>query len=176
MRKSFPRKLMIEYKRRLVNKVDKQQEMPDLDKIKGEEGQGIDLAKYDKEKALIDTVIVKQVKSEYTEELEDGTKPLQWVLQVSTEVLETLGSGDDAIDFRASELFNLMQDKEGTLTGFPIGEKSNLGKFMRGLKITGFEEISLTQLIKVIKGKQVLIKAYEKMKGDQKRTYLKFLY
>jgi hypothetical protein len=154
----------------------------DLSQIKGVEGgEGVDLDKYHKKNAKIEVVEVMQVPSEYTDLIE-GTQEhhKQWILKVSSEVLESMGEGVDKIDFRASELFNLIQNHKGELTGFPKGEKSNLGRFCRDLKINVLEVKNLQELIDKLKGKEATIKSYEreytKDGRKQTRTYLKFLY
>ena len=151
-----------------------------LEKIRGFESEGVDLNKFDKQSAKIEKVEVTQVLSNFTDVDEQGNHLKQWTLKVSSGVLETLGEGDKKIEFRASELFNLMQDEQGNLTGFPTGNKSNLGKFLKDLKIDP-KGLNLKQLIGQITGKSVIIKAYDKdvvgLDGrTNKRTYLKFRY
>ena len=130
----------------------------DLSELKAiEGGDSIDLEQYDKKEAKIDKAEIVQVKSDYAD------CKTQWVLKVSSEVLEILGEGVDKIEFRASELFNLIQDKEGKLVGYPEAEGSNLAKFMKDLKVKKPKELI---------GQKVLLKSYKK--GE--RTYLKFRY
>lgn len=130
----------------------------DLDKLEGVEGgESVDLEQFDKKEVEIESVTIVQVPSEYTE-----TKK-QWVLKVQSVILTSIGEGENKVDFRASELFNLIQDKEGKLIGFPKAEGSNLAKFMKDLKVSKPSEL---------KGKKALVKSYEK--GN--RTYLKFRY
>lgn len=153
----------------------------DLTKIKGVESESIDLDKFHKQNAIVDSAEVIKVSSNYTPLIE-GTQEhqLQYVLKVSSEILESIGEGDNQIDFRASELFNLEQDKQGNLTGFPKGEKSNLAKFCKDLRIDMTKIDNLQELIDAIRGKNATIKSYDKeVKVDGKditRTYLKFLY
>ena len=154
----------------------------DLSAIKGVENESIDLEKWHKKTAVIENVEVIQVDSSFTPRIE-GTEEhqKQWVLKVSSKVLETIGEGENKIEFRASELFNLIQDKNGNLIGFPKGEKSNLMKFCKDLRINTKEIENLQQLIEQIKGKEATIKAYEKEFETEdgkkfSRTYLKFLY
>ena len=128
-----------------------------LSDLKPVEGISVDLKKYDKKETEIESAEIIQVKSDYTE-----TK-LQWVLKVSSVVLETIEVEDKTIEFRASELFNLIQDKEGKLEGYPEAEKSNLQQFMKDIDAKNPEEVS---------GKKALIKSYEK----NDKTYLKFRY
>ena len=103
-------------------------------------------------------------------------------MKVESEVLETIERLNDEgkpdnITFKASELYNLVQDSEGTLTGFPTAEGSNLQKFIRDLGIKNSEKIeSLKELIDLIVDKKVLIKAYDKENQGKTRTYLKFRY
>lgn len=146
----------------------------DLTQIGPVEGLTIDLNQFDKKEIVIEKVEVVQVPSKFTPKIE-GTEDRQpqWVLKVSGEVLETIGEGEEKIEFRASELFNLVQDKEGKLTGFPIGDGSNLMKFMKDLKIEDPDKLeNLEKVIEVIKGKTSMVKAYEK----NEKTYLKFRY
>ena len=139
---------------------EKQVELSELEPI--ESSGGVDLNKYHKTNAKIETAEIVQVASKFTE------CKTQWVLKVSSTVLETLEREDeDNIDFRASELFNLSQDDEGKLLGYPDSEDSNIGKFMADLKVKEPKEIV---------GKEITIKAYDKEVGDDKKTYLKFLY
>jgi hypothetical protein len=157
------------------------EEQIDLSAIKGVESESIDLEKWHKKTTTIENVELVQVPSAYTPLIE-GTEEhqKQWVLKVSSEVLESYGEGEDKIEFRASELFNLVQNKSGGLTGFSKGEKSNLMKFCKDLRIKVDEIENLQQLIDKIKGKKATIKAYDKeFEADGKtfsRTYLKFLY
>ena len=146
----------------------------DLTKIGPSEGNSIDLGKYDKKEIEIDNIEVIQVPSKFTPLMEGVEQhQMQWVLRVVSPILETIGEGEDKIEFRASELFNLVQDKEGNLTGFPTGDGSNLMKFMKDLKIEKADEFeNLQQVIEAIKGKKTLIKSYEK----NDKTYLKFRY
>jgi len=68
-------------------------------------GEIVDLKQYHKKEVEIEFTKIVQVNSNYT----DNNK--QWVLKVSSKVLHTIGEGDDKIEFRASELFNLSQDR-----------------------------------------------------------------
>lgn len=153
----------------------------DLSKIPGVESESIDLEKFHKKSAKIESVEVKQVKSKYTS-LVEGTPEhhKQWVLQITSVVLETVGEGDNKIEFRASGLINLNQDDQGNLIGFPKGDKSNLGKFCKDLRINLDKLENLQQVVDVIKGKEATVKAYEKeVEKDGKsytQTYLTFLY
>jgi len=147
----------------------------DLSSIKGIESKNIDLDKYHKTGSEVESVEVIIVPSEYSD---TGS---QWALKVSSKVLESVGTPDAKIDFRASELFNLIQDEEGKLIGFPKSDKSNLAKFLKDLRLDINSISSLQDLITQIKGKKVTIKAYEKEKtqadgSKSSRTYLKFLY
>ena len=153
----------------------------DLSQVKGVESKGIDLEKYHKQPTKISKVEVTQVNSKFTpknEETDEHQK--QWVLKLSSDVLESIGEGEDKVEFRASELFNLMQDEKGELVGFPIGEKSNLSKFCKDLRIDLQKIENLQELVDVFKDKDATIKAYPKdviINGEtQTRTYLKFLY
>ena len=151
----------------------------DFEKIVGFKSEGVDLNKFDKQSVKIENVEVIQVKSEFTDLDEQGNHYKQWILRVSSIVLETLGENNKKIDFRASELFNLIQNDKGELTGFPTGDKSNLGKFLKDLKIDS-KDMNLKQLISTIFGKDVLVRAYDKdalVDGKAvERTYLKFRY
>lgn len=129
----------------------------DVGDLEGVEGTSVDLEQFDKKEVELEKAEIIQVPSEYTE-----TKK-QWVLKVASVILVSLGEGDDKIDFRASELFNLVQDKDGKLKGYPEAEGSNLYKFMKDLKAEKPNELI---------GKKALVKSY--LKKD--RTYLKFRY
>ncbi len=143
------------------------------------QGSSVDLNKYDKKPVKIEKVSVIQVPSKFTELIE-GTEQhhFQWVLKVESEVLETLErEGEETIEFRASELFNLIQNKKGELEGFPAGEGSNLMIFMKDLKIGLPEKMeNLDKVIESIKGKDTLVKTYEKEKNGNSKTFLKFRY
>jgi len=90
---------------------------------------------------------------------------MQWVLKVSSVVLESIREGIDKIEFRATEVFNLIQDETGKLTGFPTGDGAKLMKFLKDLKIPSPENLkSLTEVVEAVKGKQVIIKAETKEK------------
>jgi len=158
------------------------EEQMDLSAIKGIESESVDLGKWHKKTTTIESVEVVQVPSAYTPIIE-GTKEhqKQWVLKVSSGVLETIGEGEDKIDFRASELFNLVQNKNGELTGFSRGDKSNLIKFCKDLRIKVDEIENLQELVIGLKDKEATIKAYDKEFETEdgkkfSRTYLKFLY
>lgn len=152
----------------------------DLSAIKGVESEGIDLEKWHKKTTKVESVEVTQVPSIFTSKDEKGEYYKQWVLKVSSEVLESVGEGENKIDFRASELFNLVQDEKGNLKGFPKNEKSNLIRFCKDLRVNLANINNLQQLVDAIKSKEATIKAYEKeVEVDGKtftRTYLKFLY
>ena len=153
----------------------------DLTQVKGVESAGIDLEKYHKQSTKIVKVDVVQVNSKFTPLIEGTTEhQKQWVLKLSSDVLESIGEGEDKIDFRASELFNLIQNEKGDIIGFPKGEKSNLGKLCKDLRIDLDKVDNLQQLVDAFKDKNVTIKAYNKdvvFDGNtQTRTYLKFLY
>ena len=142
-----------------------------------EGGEMVDLGKFDKKETQIEEVSIEQVKSNYTALIKGTEEHIkQWVLMVKSKVLETIGEGDDEIKFRASEMFNLIQNDKGDLTGFPTSPKSNLGQLLTDLKVDISKLENLQQLIDAIKGKMVLIRAYEKEYEGFKRTYLKFRY
>jgi hypothetical protein len=141
-------------------------------------GKSVDLTKYDKKEVTLEFVEVTQVPSQYTELIE-GTEQhhFQWVLKVSSQVLETIGEGEDIIQFKASELFNLIQDKKGNLTGFPTGEGSNLMKFCKDIGIKNADEFkSLQEVMDAIKGKKSLVKVYDKEVDGKTKTFMKFRY
>jgi len=121
----------------------------------------VDLTKHHKKETEIESAKIVQVPSNFAE---CGT---QWVLKVQSVVLEEIGEGDEKIEFRASELFNLAQDKQGKLTGYPDSKDSNLVKFMKDMNVEHPDEL---------KGKKATIKAYEKGVEGNTKTYLKFLY
>lgn len=139
--------------------------------VKPLESQGIDFNKYDKKEVVLDDAIVMKVKSQYNE------VGYHWVLKIQSEVLETYGEGEDKIEFRASELFNLIQDKEGKLIGFPTGDASNLVKFLKDIGIKDMDKFeNLKEIIEIVKGKKALVKAYDRDYQGNTRTYLKFRY
>ena len=134
--------------------VEKVIDLKDLKPVKSE---GVDLEQFDKKETELERVSIIQVKSDYS-----PTKK-QWVLKVESKVLTEIGEDENKIQFRASELFNLTQDKEGILIGFPDNEGSNLYKFLKDIKAK-----TPTDIV----GKSALIKSYDK----NGKTYLKFRY
>lgn len=157
------------------NKMDNQQ---DLDKIGPVQSAGVDLVKYDKQVTTIEKAEVTQLPSQFTA-LIPGTQQhmMQWVLKVSSVVLESIREGEDKIEFRATEVFNLIQNDKGELKGFPTGEGAKLMKFLKDLKIPTPEHLkSLTEVINAVKGKQCVIKAETKERDGRTNTYLRFRY
>lgn len=149
--------------------VQKAMDLKDLKPIKT---QSIDLYQFDKKEIKIEKVEIIQVPSSFTPKKKDSNEYIpQWVLRVSSNVITTLGEGEEKIEFRASELFNLVQDNEGNLKGYPEGEKSNLMIFMKDIKAKNPDELI---------GKMALTKVYDKeieIEGRKtKRTYIKFRY
>ena len=131
-------------------------------------GEPVDLKKFHNTQVPIDKLEVLQVPSSFTPKGADGKNIPQWVVKISSPILLTIGEDESKIELRASELFNLTQDKEGKLLGYPTNKDSNLVKFM---KDSGASEPN--QLI----GKKVTVKHYEREMGDgQTRGYLKFKY
>lgn len=152
---------------------EEQKTMPDFSKIGGVEGKSVDLKKYKNQITTIEKVEVLTVPSRYTELIVGTDQHMpQWVLKVSSVILEEIGDEDNKIQFRASEIFNLIQDKNGLLTGFPTGEGSNLCKFIKDIGLDISKITNLQELMNSIKGKNVVIKAYEK----NEKTYLTFKY
>lgn len=150
----------------------------DLNKIGPVQSAGVDLAKYDKQTVTLEKAEVTQLPSQFTP-LIPGTQQhyMQWVLKVSSVVLESIREGEDKIEFRATEVFNLIQDDKGELKGFPTGEGSKLMKFMKDLKIPTPDQLkSLQEVIDSIKGKTCVIKAESKVKEGRTNTYLRFRY
>jgi len=131
-------------------------------------GEPVDLKKFHNTQVELETLDVIQVDSNYTPLGTDGKHIKQWVLKISSPTLLSIGEGESKIDFKASELFNLIQDKEGKLLGYPLNKDSNLVKFMKDVSAATPQEL---------KGKKATIKHYEKDTGDgQTRGYLKFKY
>ena len=87
----------------------------------------------------------------------------QWVARVSSRPLTTIKTDSGEINIRASELFNLSQDKEGKLIGFSLNEKGKLYRFMKKVGVEHPSELL---------GKKALITTYE----NKGKTYLKFVY
>ena len=131
-------------------------------------GEPIDLRKFHNTQVEIEKAEAMQVPSSFTPKGPDGKNLPQWVLKVTTPVLLTVGEGESKMEFRASELFNLTQDKNGKLMGYPTNKDSNLVKFMKDVAAANPAEL---------KGKKVTIKFYEKEVSDgMTRGYLKFKY
>jgi len=153
-------------------------ETQDLDKIGPVQSSTVDLIKYDKTVTTIEKAETTQLPSQFTTVI-PGTQQhyMQWVLKVSSVVLESIREGEDKIEFRASEVFNLIQDDKGNLTGFPTGEGAKLMKFMKDLKIPSPEKLqSLKQVITAIIGKTTVIKSETKEREGRTNTYLRFRY
>lgn len=156
------------------------QSQTDLENVGPVQGAGVDTAKYDKQVTTIEKCEITQLPSQFTAVI-PGTQPpvhyLQHVLKVSSVVLESIREGEDKIEFRASELFNLIQDSQGKLIGFPTGEGTKLMRFAKDLKIPEPDKFkTLKELMDAIKGKQAAIKADPKTKDGKTSTYLKFRY
>ena len=126
-----------------------------------------DLNKYHNTQVKIDKIEVVQVKSDYTPMGPDGKHLKQWVLRVYGPIITSIGEGEKKFDIRPSELFNLSQDKDGKLLGFPTNKDSNLLKFMKDIGASHPNEFV---------GKTVTVKFYEKEFEGQTRGYLKFKY
>ena len=150
----------------------------DFSNVGPSKGSNVDLDKYHNKTTKIENCKVIQVPSKFTALIKDTEQHhMQWVLKVSSEILETIGEEPDKIEFRASELFNLIQDDDGKITGFPTGEGSNLGKFCKDIRINDLESIpSLPELMKKMIGKEVTIKVYNKEQEGKTKTYMKFKY
>jgi len=141
----------------------------DLSLVKPVEINSIDLRKHDKKEVEIEKAVIMKVKSQYTK------CGYQHVLKVQSVPIESYGEGEDLIEFRASELFNLIQDDDGKLIGYPTGDGSNLVQFMKDIGAS-IDKTNLSEIVKEIVGKKALIKSYEKDVEGRKRTYLKFRY
>jgi len=156
----------------------KMENQEDLDKIGPVQSSLIDLTKYDKQTTTIEKAEVIKLPSQYTPLL-PGTQQhiLQYVLKVSSVVLEAIREGEERIEFRATELFNLVQDDKGNLKGFPTGESAKLMKFLKDLKIPNPDHLkSLKEVIEAVKGKTAVIKAITTEKDGRTNTYLRFRY
>ena len=153
------------------------EEQIDLSQVKGVESQSVDLWEFDKKEVTIESLNVEQVNSQYTPMIGDTNgHQKQWVLKISSEVLTSIGEGEDKIEFRASELFNLVQTKEGKLIGFPKGTGSNLFKFLKDLRLDPEKLENLEEVVESLKGKKAIVKAFDKEVDGNKKTYLKFRY
>jgi len=141
----------------------------DLDSLQPvKSGDGVDLKKFHNTTTVVEKIEMVQTKSNFTAKDANGNPIPQWCLKISSPVLTTVGEGEQKFDIRASELFNLSQDKNGKLLGYPTNKDSNLVKFMKDIGANHPKEII---------GKTVFIKAHEKDSGEgQIRTFLKFKY
>lgn len=160
----------------IENTMEDQTELENLGPV---QGSSIDLAKYDKQVTEIEKSEITQLPSQFTPLVEGSTTQHipQWVLRVSSVVLESFGDGEDKIDFRATEVFNLTQNDKGKLIGFPTNEKSKLMKFLKDLKIPNPEQFkSIKEIKDAIKGKKSVIKTETKEKDGRTNTYLRFRY
>ena len=104
----------------------------DLQPVKSE---GVDLTEFDGSRVQIDTLEVTQVKSQFSK------TGMQWVLKVQSVPLKEIEVEGEKISFRASELFNLVQDDAGNLKGYPDNEKSNLAKFMKRVGVKAINQL-----------------------------------
>jgi len=144
-----------------------------LDDLKPIKSETVDLKQFNNKPVKIEKVSIIQVPSNFTP-LKEGSSidhiP-QWVMKVESEVITSIGEGDTKIEFRCSELFNLIQDENGALKGYPQNDKSNLTKFLKDVGATNPSELV---------GKSSIAKAYEKeYLFDGKKTtrsFLKFKY
>lgn len=144
-----------------------------LDEIEPIESQSVDFWQFNNKEIEIENAIVSQVPSKFV----DNEQKLQWVLKVSSKPIVSIGDGDDRVDFRASELFNLVQDDKGNLMGFPTGDSSNLMKFLKDVRVTNPEKLkSLKEVVNSIVGKKGFIKCQDKVKDGKKLTYFRFKY
>jgi hypothetical protein len=162
------------YKLKGGNKMENQ----NLDNIGPVQSATVDLAKYDKQTTTIEKAEVTQLPSQFTP-LIPGTQQhyMQWVLKVSSVVLESIREGEDKIEFRATEVFNLVQDDKGNLKGFPTGEGAKLMKFLKDLKVPSPDHLkSLSEVIAAVKGKPCVIKTEAKERDGRTNTYLRFRY
>lgn len=158
--------------------VNMAEEQTDLDKVGPIQSAGVDLVKYDKQITTIEKAETLQMPSSFTPMI-PGTQQhyMQWCLKVSSKVLESIREGEDKIEFRATELFNLVQDDKGNLKGFPTGEGAKLMKFMKDLKVPNPDQLkSLKEVITSMIGKTAVIKADTKTKDGKSNTYLRFRY
>lgn len=142
-----------------------------LSELKPIKSESLDLRQFHNKQVKIEKARVIQVPSTFTPLLKGSTTEHipQWVLKVESEVVGSIGEGTDKIEFRCSELFNLVQNEEGNLRGYPTDDKSNLMKFMK--------DIGASNPDKII-GEFATAKAYDKIQNiegkEVKRTYLKF--
>lgn len=149
------------------------QKVMDLNALKPVKSEVIDLRQYNNRQVKIESAKIIQVRSDYTPLIEGSeTEHIpQWVLKVESEAIASMGEGDEKIDFRASEFFNLVQDDKGNLKGYPDNERSNLTQFMKDIGAKSPDEII---------GKSAIVKAYDKetetASGKRVRTFLKFKY
>lgn len=144
-----------------------------LEKVEAVESQSIDFWQFNNKEIEIEKVEVTQVPSKYVETPEGK----QWVIRVLSKPIVTIGEGDEKFEFRASELFNLVQDDAGNLKGFPTGKESNLMKFLKDIRVVDAEKLkNLKEVVKNIVGKKGLIKCIDKEKDGKKLTFFRFKY
>lgn len=94
----------------------------------------IDLSEYEGQETSIEQVVVEWVTSKYHES--GKTK----VLKVLSEPVTTVEIEGKKAEIRASELFNLKQDKEG-FWGYSSSPSSHLQQFMKKLGVTKPSEL-----------------------------------
>lgn len=61
-----------------------------------------------------------------------------YYVRVKGEVLETLGSGDNAVDLQPSRIFSLQEDDEGQI-GW--GKNTQLGEFLAKHKVSHYKDL-----------------------------------
>ncbi|KKN69630.1 hypothetical protein LCGC14_0439330 [marine sediment metagenome] len=123
------------------------------------ESQRKDLTDYEKHrlnKAKIESMEIIRIPSKYAK-AEDG---MVHVLRVIGEVVEVVEVEDNEknitkIEIRPTELFNLIEDENGDLEGYPKAEDSNWGKLKKAVGgITNPKEIIGKELpMKIVESK-----------------------
>lgn len=136
----------------------KEVNMTDVKDLKPIKSEGIDIKQFDGEKVEIEGIEQLRMPSEFAE------CGYQWVARVFSRPLVNFKKDDgEEVKIRASELFNLSQDKEGKLTGFPVNEKAKLYRLMKKVGVEHPAELL---------GKKVLVTTYE----NKGKTFLRFVY
>ena len=124
---------------------------------------GLNLEEFAGKRAKIEKVSVIDAETSYDESgnFVEGLKRKVKVLKAETEALTTFEKDGETKTVRASELFNMVQDKETKEWGLSTSDNSKYRKFIKNMKCNELKDLI---------GKEVTVKSVER-KGS---TYLGF--
>ena len=103
-----------------------------LEDLKPIEAKGVDFSEFEGNKALIEKAGVIEVNSYYNEEGKKVKEPRKVLaLKVESRVITSLTNAEGkTVEVRASELFNLIKDKDGKI-GWSKAPKAKLNNFLK---------------------------------------------